>query len=48
MHCSAVLCLMSVSMLVAQVQTLSGEGVLTRWQRLLRAAGVRRYVALLA
>lgn len=25
-----------------QVQTLSGEGVLTRWQRFLKAAGVRR------
>jgi hypothetical protein len=27
-----------------QVQTLSGEGVLTRWQRFLKAAGVRRWV----
>jgi hypothetical protein len=28
-----------------QIQTLSGEGVLTRWQQLLKAAGVRRSAA---
>mgnify|MGYP001807058084 CR=1 FL=1 len=40
-HCRICCCGWCCCM-VRQVQTLSGEGVLTRWQRFLKAAGVRR------
>lgn len=40
--CCVVRHVLAAAAAVLQVQTISGEGVLTQWQRLLKAAGVRR------